>query len=317
MCETIVFLDRDTTDRGDIDLSEIESLGKLVYHGTTHPSEVNERIAVADIILTNKVVIKGEEMDAASNLKLIQIVATGVNNVDLDAARQRGLAVCNVSGYSTESVVQHVFASLLNLETNAHRFAAEKHLWPDSPIFTRLDYPINELCGKTLGIVGLGAIGKAVARVGTAFGMNIVALARKGVSIGAITRLPKKDFFAVSDVVTLHCPLTPQTLHFINSETLGMMKSSAILINTGRGDLINEPHLVTALKNGTIRAAAVDVVTPEPPPADHPLIAAALNNLFVTPHTAWSSIEARQRLVDKIVDNIEAFRRSEKLNRII
>lgn len=317
MNDTIVFLDRDTTDRGDLDLSELESLGNVVYHGITSPEEISERIAVANIVLTNKVVIKGEEMDAASDLKLIQIVATGVNNVDLDAARERELAVCNVSGYSTESVAQHVFASLLNLETNVHRFASEKHLWPKSPIFTRLDYPINELSGKTLGIVGLGAIGKAVARVGTAFGMKIVALAREGGSTGAIPRLPAKEFFAVSDVVTLHCPLTPDTHHFINSETLGMMKNSAILINTGRGDLINEPHLVTALENGTIRAAAVDVVTPEPPPVDHPLIAAALNNLLVTPHTAWSSLEARQRLVDKIVDNIKAFRRSEKLNRII
>ena len=286
MCETIVFLDRDTTDRGDLDLSELESLGRLVYYGTTSPKNVSERIAEANILMTNKVVIKDQEMDAASNLKLIQIVATGVNNVDLEAARQRGLAVCNVSEYSTESVAQHVFASLLNLETNVNRFASEKHLWPSSPLFTRLDYPVNELCGKTLGIVGLGAIGKAVARVGTAFGMKIVALAREGGSTGAIIRLPSRDFFAVSDVVTLHCPLTPQTRHFINSETLGMMKNSAILINTGRGDLINEPHLVTALENGTIRAAAVDVVTPEPPPVDHPLIAASLNNLLVTPHTA-------------------------------
>lgn len=317
MSDNIVFLDRDTTDRGDLDLSGLESLGQLVYHGITAPGEVSERIAGANIVLTNKVEISGAEMDAAHNLKLIQIAATGVNNVDLDAARERNLAVCNVSGYSTESVAQHVFASLLNLETNVNRFAAEPEEWAKSPIFTRLDYPINELSGKTLGIVGLGTIGKAVARIGKAFGMNIIAFAREGGSTGAIPRLPAKEFFAVSDVVTLHCPLTLKTHHFINAESLGMMKDSAILINTGRGDLINEPDLVVALQSGAIRAAAIDVLTPEPPPADHPLIAANLDNLFITPHTAWSALEARQRLVNSIVENIEAFRNGEKLNRVV
>jgi len=256
-------------------------------------------------------------MDVAPKLKLIQIVATGVNNVDLNAARERRLAVCNVSGYSTESVAQHVFASLLNLETNVHRFAAEAEEWPKSPIFTQLDYPINELSGKTLGVVGLGAIGKAVARVGKAFGMNIIALAREGGSTGGIPRFPAKKFFAVSDVVTLHCPLTQDTHHFINSESLSMMKDSAILINTGRGDLVNEPGLVVALEHGTIRAAAVDVLTPEPPPADHPLIAAKLDNLFITPHTAWSALEARQRLVDSIIENIQAYRNGDELTRVV
>ena len=317
MIDNIVFLDRDTTDRGDLDLSGLESLGQMVYHGITAPGEASERITEADIVLTNKVVIGGAEMDAAHNLKLIQIAATGVNNVDLDAARERNLAVCNVSGYSTESVAQHVFASLLNLETNVNRFAAEPEEWPKSPIFTRLDYPINELSGKKLGIVGLGTIGKAVARIGKAFGMNIVAFAREGGSTVAIPRLPAKEFFAVSDVVTLHCPLTPETHHFINAESLGMMKDSAILINTGRGDLVNEPDLVAALQSGAIRAAAIDVLTPEPPPADHPLIAANLNNLFITPHTAWSALEARQRLVNSIVENIEAFRNGEELNRVV
>ncbi len=317
MSDKIVFLDRDTTDRGDLDFSRLESLGVVTYHGITRPGETAERIAGATIVLTNKVVIGPKEMDAAKNLRLIQIVATGTNNVDLEAARLRDLAVCNVGGYSTESVAQHVFACLLNLQTNVDRFAADPGKWAESPMFTRLDFPVSELFGKTLGIVGLGSIGEAVARIGQAFGMKVIAFAREGsTSRKGIERLPREEFFATADVITLHCPLTPETHHFINSETLGLMKDEAILINTGRGDLINEPDLVEGLKNGVIRAAAIDVLTPEPPPADHPFLIADLENLFITPHTAWSSREARQRLLDGIVSNIEAFRRGERENRV-
>lgn len=317
MSEKIVFLDRDTTDRNDLDFDGLESLGEVMYHGITRPEETADRIADANIVLTNKVVIGPNEMDSANDLQLIQIVATGTNNVDLQAAKERGLAVCNVSGYSTESVAQHVFACLLNLETNVHRFAAEPKKWAESPMFTRLDYPIAELAGKTLGIVGLGSIGSAVARIGQAFNMQVVAYAREGSdSVGEFGRLTRDDFFAAADVVTLHCPLTPDTRHFINSETLALMKDDAILINTGRGDLVNEADLVEALKNGTIRAAAVDVLTPEPPPADHPFLKCELENLFITPHTAWSAREARQRLLDGVVANIEAFRRGDRVNRV-
>lgn len=321
--EKIVFLDRSTTDRNapgidDIDFSRLEALGSVTSHDITRPEETATRIADAEIVLTNKVVIGAAEMDAAENLQLIQVVATGVNNVDLDAAKDRKLAVCNVSGYSTEAVAQHVFASLLNLESNIHRFAAEPEKWADSPIFTRLDHPIGELAGKTLGIVGLGSIGKAVARIGLAFGMKVIALAREdSSSTGGMPRLPRDEFFAVADVITLHCPLTPENHHFINAKTLSQMKPSAILINTGRGDLVDEPALVEALKKGTIRAAAVDVLSPEPPSADHPFLTADLDNLFITPHTAWSSREARQRLIDGVVENIEAFRRGEERNRVV
>ncbi|MDA9923029.1 MAG: D-2-hydroxyacid dehydrogenase [Verrucomicrobiales bacterium] len=321
--EKIVFLDRSTADRNgpgtrDVDFSALEGLGQVISHDITNPEDTATRIADAEIVLTNKVVIGANEMDAAKNLKLIQVVATGVNNVDLDAARERNLAVCNVSGYSTEAVAQHVFASLLNLESNVHRFAAEPEKWAESPIFTRLDYPIGELAGKTLGIVGLGSIGKAVARIGLAFGMKAIALAREGSKgQGGMPRLPRDEFFAVADVVTLHCPLTPENHHFINAETLGQMKPSAILINTGRGDLVNEPALVEALKNHTIRAAAVDVLTPEPPSADHPFLTAGLDNLFITPHTAWSSLEARQRLIDGVIENIKAFQSGEERNRVL
>ncbi|MCG8599253.1 MAG: D-2-hydroxyacid dehydrogenase [Verrucomicrobiales bacterium] len=321
--DKIVFLDRSTADRNapgteDVDFSALEALGEVISHDMTLPEDTADRIADADIVLSNKVVIGPAEMDAAKKLKLIQVVATGVNNVDLDAAKERELAVCNVSGYSTEAVAQHVFASLLNLESNVHRFAAEPEKWAESPIFTRLDYPVGELAGKTLGIVGLGSIGKAVARIGLAFGMNVIALAREGSdTTGGMPRLPLDEFLAVADVITLHCPLTPGTHHFINADTLGKMKTSSLLINTGRGDLVDEPALVEALQSGTIRGAAVDVLTPEPPSADHPFLTAGLENLFITPHTAWSSLEARQRLIDGVVENIEAFRKGEKKNRVV
>jgi glycerate dehydrogenase len=320
MSDTLVFLDRSTTDRGDLDFTALESLGRLVSYPTSTPAETRERVATADIVLTNKVVLGSAEMDAAPRLKLIQVVATGVNNIDLEAARARGLAVCNVSGYSTEAVAQHVFASLLNLVTNVHRFAAEPQRWAASPVFTRLDYPVSELAGKTLGIVGLGSIGRAVARIGAAFGMRVVAYARGASdSSGDIPRLAPEEFFASCDAITLHCPLTPETRHFINAATLAKMKPGAVLVNTGRGDLIHEADLVAALRSGSLRAAAVDVLTPEPPAPDHPFlaaVAAGLDNLFITPHSAWSAVEARQRLLDGIVANLVAFRGGERVNRV-
>lgn len=321
MTDTLVFLDRDTTDRGDIDFSGIESLGKLISYPVSTREETAGRIAEAEIVLTNKAVIGPSEMDAAKNLKLIQVVATGVNNIDLNAAKERDLAVCNVSGYSTEAVAQHVFASLLNLMTNVHRFAAEPEKWAQSPIFTRLDFPVTELAGKTLGIVGLGSIGRAVARIAGAFGMKVIAYGREGSSTeGPVPRLGHEAFFAAADAITLHCPLTPETHHFINANTLELMRPGAVLINTGRGDLVNEAALVHALESGAIRGAAVDVLTPEPPAADHPFLvacAAGLDNLFITPHTAWSAREARQRLLDGIVANVLAFRKGERVNRVV
>lgn len=319
--EKLVFLDRNTTDRGDIDFSGIESLGELISYPVSTREETADRIADANIVLTNKAIIGATEMDAAKNLKLIQVVATGVNNIDLEAARERDLAVCNVSDYSTGAVAQHVFASLLNLFTNVHRFAAEPGKWAESPHFTRLDYPVTELAGKTLGIVGLGAIGSAVARIGGAFGMKVIAYGRVGASNeGPVPRFDHETFFASADVITLHCPLTPETRHLIQRDSLALMKPGAVLINTGRGDLVQENDLVAALRARSIRAAAIDVLTPEPPPPTHPFLAACaagLDNLFITPHIAWSAREARQRLLDGIVGNIRAFRAGERVNRVV
>jgi len=307
----IVFLDSATTTRDDIDFSPLEAIGDLVLHDHTTADNIVERSGDADILLSNKVVISAATMDACPNLKMIQVCATGTNNVDLDAAKARNIAVCNVSGYSTPAVVQHTFALILNLYTQVHRFAAEAEQWPESPFFTRLDYPISELADKTLGIAGLGTIGSAVADVGEAFGMKVIGLARDGGSAANADRprLTAPDFFAQSDIVSLHCPLTPQTENMINADSLSKMKDHALLINTGRGPLVDETALLHALNNGDIGGAGLDVLSTEPPAADHPLIKAAarLPNLLITPHTAWSSVEARRRLMDGVEVNIRAF----------
>lgn len=309
----IVFLDAATTTReGDIDFGPLEALGELVLYDHSTPDQTAARCADADIILTNKVVLDAAVMDACSDLKLIQVCATGTNNVDLDAARERGIPVCNVSGYSTAAVVQHTFALILNLVTNVHRFAAEATEWPRSPFFTRLDHPVSELAGKTLGIAGLGTIGSAVADAAEAFGMKVVALARKGATGypgGNRPRVQADEFFAHSDLISLHCPLTEDTEKMINAETLALMPDHALLINTGRGPLIDETALVAALEDGAIAGAGLDVLTEEPPAADYPLILAAakMPNLLITPHTAWSSVESRRRLMDGVVGNLNAF----------
>jgi glycerate dehydrogenase len=304
----IVFLDRDTTDAGDLDLSDLESLGEVTYHALSQASEVPDRIAEANIVLTNKVVIDAAAMDAAPSLQVIQVVATGMNNVDLDAAAERGIEVFNVSGYSTPGVAQHVFALVLNLVTHVNRYANEPELWAESPMFTRLDYPITELKGKTFGIVGYGDIGREVGKIAEAFGMRVVALAREGSdSSGPVPRLAREEFYRSCDVISLHCPLTPDNERMINRETLNLMKPSAFLINTGRGGLVAEADLVEALQSGTIAGAGVDVVSVEPPGPDHPLITNRLPNLLVTPHTAWSSREARERLMAGVVENLRSF----------
>jgi len=311
----IVFLDRETADIGDIDFSGIEVIGDVAYFKQTAPGEVGGRISDAHIVLTNKVFIGATEMDAAPGLKVIQVTATGVNNVDLSAAKERGIKVFNVSGYSTPAVAQHVFAMLLNLVTHVNRYGHAPEKWAESPIFTRLDYPVSELMGKTLGIVGYGDIGKSVAAIGRAFGMDIVALGCPG-GVSDVTRLPADKFFARCDVITLHCPLTAENKELINRVTLSQMKPSAILINTGRGGLVNEADLIAALKSGVIAGAGLDVISVEPPGKDHPIITAKLPNLLVTPHTAWSSVESRQRLFDGVVKNLRSLEKGEEINRV-
>lgn len=306
----IVCLDAQTLDGGDVSFSSWDLLGEVVHHRVTPPERTAERLQGADIAITNKVLIKREVMEACPSLRLIAIAATGTNNVDLAAAKERGLAVSNARGYSTDSVAQHAITMLLTLSTQAHRYLAEASLWPSSPIFTRLDHPVRELRGLTLGIVGCGNIGERVGQIAEALGMNVQCLGRSTGSKGSCPqwpRLPLAEFLPSSDAISLHCPLTPETQGLINADTLGLMKQGAWLINTGRGELIDEAALLAALRSGKLGGAALDVLSREPPPADHPLLKAGLPNLLITPHTAWSSRESRQRLIEIVAENIRAF----------
>jgi len=314
----LVFLDSSTLDRGDIDLTALEREGQLTLHPLTLPRDAAARCAGADIVISNKVPVGAEAIAAAPELKLVVSAATGVNQIDLDACREAGIAVANVAGYSTESVAQHTFALILELATRVGAYSGRiREDWPASPIFTRLDHPLFELHGRTLGIVGLGTIGRAVARIARAFGMEVIALSREGAIEGEIPRLPADEFFSRADVVSLHCPLTAETESLIDASRLDSMKPGALLVNTGRGPLVDEPALAEALRSGQLGGAGLDVLSVEPPPADHPLLAGDIPNLVITPHTAWSTREARIRLLEGIVADIRSFREGGRLNRIV
>jgi glycerate dehydrogenase len=320
--QQLVFLDAATMAcNGDIDLRVLEEFGSLTEYAITAPDETAQRLVGATIALTNKVVIGASEMDAAgASLKLIVVCATGTNNIDIKAASERGIGVCNVSGYSTAGVAQHVFALLLNLVTHCHRYVIEPEKWADSPIFTRMDFPVMELTGKMLGIAGYGAIGRKVAEIGRALGMNVQALQRSSNASSDstdIARVPLKEFFESSDVISLHCPLSPETEKMINAESLGWMRPGGFLINTGRGGLVDESALLEALTDGQLGGAGLDVLSVEPPPADHPLLTTRLPNLLITPHTAWSAVESRHLLVDGVMANIRSFLAGGSANRLV
>ena len=312
MKHRITFLDASTV--GDTDLSVLENFGEFEQHATTSPDDTAVRLEKTTIAITNKAVIDSDVIAASKNLQLICVAATGTNCVDLNAAREAGIPVCNVAGYSTASVEQHTIGLMINLATNMHRLAEEPTKWVESPVFTRLDYPIMDLAGKTLGIIGLGTIGKSVAKAAQGLGMDVVALTREGSQECICPRLGRTQFFTETDIISLHCPLTSDTCGIINKETLEMMKPSAFLINTGRGQLVNEADLAEALKNGTIAGAGLDVLTEEPPSADHVLLDPGIPNLIITPHIAWASSESRIRLLEGVAMNISAFLRGEERN---
>jgi len=306
----IVFLDSSTLHSGELDLVPLSRHGELISYPITSPEDVNERCVGAHTIISNKVVVSADTMAACPELKQIISCATGVNQIDIEAAKSLGITVQNVAGYSTHAVAQHVWSMILNLAAKTHLLDRESVEWPDYPIFTTLKHPIFEVSGKTLGIVGLGEIGEAVAEIGKCFGMEIIALSRTGneeITTSGVKRLPKESFYAAADIISLHCPLAPETEGMISAETLAMMKSTAILINTARGPLINEQDLADALSDGTISAAGLDVLSTEPPAKDNPLVCYRGDNLMITPHTAWSAIEARQRLLAGLVENIDSF----------
>jgi glycerate dehydrogenase len=314
-----VILDLATIDRGDLDLSGLEgSCEQLEQHAQTRPDRVTKRLADAVVAVTNKVVLDRERLAAAPALRLVCIAATGTNNVDLEAARERGIVVCNVTGYATPSLVQHVFALILAHATRLldYHQAVRDGAWARSDQFCLLDFPIAELAGCTLGIVGYGELGRAVGRMAEAFGMRVLVAQRPG---GAPEpgRIPLDELLAQVDVLTLHTPLAANTRNLIGAAELARMRPDALLVNTARGGIVDEAALAHALRRGIISGAAVDVLTVEPPRAGNLLLAPDVPNLIVTPHVAWASRAARQRLIDEVAENIRAFAQGRARNRVV
>ncbi|HTN72373.1 MAG TPA: D-2-hydroxyacid dehydrogenase [Methylomirabilota bacterium] len=308
----IVFLDAATY--GDVSLRHFTDRWRCAIHQVTSPAEVCPRLSGHSIAVTNKVVMDAAVLDApeARDLKLIAVAATGTDIIDREATKKRGVKVCNVPGYATQSVAQFAMALILELATRIGRYgeAVKAGGWQRSPVFALMDFPTMELKGKKLGIIGYGSIGRAVAEMARAFGMEILIAARPGAGAPlALDRISIEQLLRQSDIITLHCPLTPQTKNLINEHSLSWMKPTAFLINTARGGLIDEAALIQSLRDKRLAAAALDVISREPPPADHPIIRAAkeLDNLLVTPHTAWSARESRERLLKEVEENIAAF----------
>jgi glycerate dehydrogenase len=305
----IVILDGYTANPGDLSWGSLKELGEVTVYERTRREEIAGRAADADIVLTNKVVMDREMMALLPRLKYIGVLATGYNVVDIEAARERDIIVTNVPAYSTESVAQTVFAHLLTVTNRTEHYAQQNRQgrWAENRDFCYWDTELTELAGKTMGIVGLGNIGRRVAEIALAFGMQVKAMtSKKAEELPAgIQKAELQSLLASADVVSLHCPLTEGTRHLIHRETIRLMKPSAILINTGRGPLVDDEALAEALNEGRLRAYCADVVTEEPPKADHPLLHAP--NAFITPHIAWATVEARKRLLQTAIGNVEAF----------
>jgi len=305
----IVILDGYTADSGNLSWKPLEEIGGLTVYDRTKPEDTIVRSKDAEIILTNKVLIRRREIGQLPKLKYIGVLATGYNVVDLEAARENGIIVTNVPAYSTESVAQMVFAHLLTVTNRTEHYAIQNRegKWTASPDFCYWDTQLTELSGKTFGIVGLGNIGLRVATIANAFGMKVMAYTSKSAEDlpPYIRKKTLDELLTESDVLSLHCPLTPDTKHLINCQTLYKMKSSAILINTGRGPLVNEQDVADALHANRLRAFCADVLTEEPPKTENPLLKCL--NAYITPHIAWASSEARDRLINVAIDNVRAF----------
>lgn len=311
----IVILDGYAVNPGDLSWKGMENLGECELYDRTEPELTIERAKNADVVLTNKVMFDREIIEKLPNLKYIGVFATGYNVVDLAAAKQAGITVTNIPAYSTASVAQMVFSHLLHFAQNVciHAQSVSNGEWAKSPDFTYWKSPQTELAGKTLGIIGFGQIGQAVAKIGLAFGMKIIFNNRSQKDTTLEARQVDLDtLLSKSDFVSINCPLTPENRGFINSASIGKMKRTAFLVNTGRGQLINEQDLAHALNDGRIAGAGLDVLSTEPPSVDNPLPTA--KNCYITPHIAWATFEARSRLMDIAVQNLEAFKSGKPIN---
>jgi glycerate dehydrogenase len=303
-----IFLDIDTVHHDDIDLGDLLATLPEWTFLTTGPVISREQSMQADVLVSNKVMLDAGTINTTENLKLICIAATGTNNVDLAAAAAKGITVCNVRSYATASAVEHVFSLMLCLGRSLPQYlqAVDNGRWHESETFCMLDYPIRELAGQTLGIIGFGELGRAVAAMGHAFGMTVLIAERRGVPVRS-GRTPFDDVLLRADIVSLHCPLTEDTHNLIGSAELLRMKRDAILINIARGGIVNEDDLADALLTGKIGGAALDVLNEEPPRAGSPLLSLTHPKLIVTPHVAWASRNSRQRLVNEVAANIRAY----------
>lgn len=314
----ITVLDGYGLNPGDLSWEDMNSLGKLTVYDRTAPEDTFERAKDSEILITNKTLIDGELIARLPLLRYIGVLATGYNVVDVEAARHRGVTVTNIPAYSTMSVAQQVFALILAITNRVEHYAEKNRAgrWSSNVDFCYWDTPLHELAGKTMGIIGLGNIGNAVARIALAFGMRVIASTSKiQEHLPAGTEKKElREVFAESDVLTLHCPLTPETEKMVNTTTLSLMKPTAILINTGRGPLIDEEAVAAALREGKLGGFGADVLSSEPPAEDNPLLSAP--NAYITPHIAWATKEARERLMDIAVGNLAAFLRGEPRNTV-
>ncbi len=301
-----VFLDLSSLGPSDLDFTALQACAdELVTYDHTNPQQVVDRLQGADIAIVNKVVLNAEILAQLPQLKHIQVAATGTNNIDLVQAQKQNISVQNCQAYGVDSVAQHALMLMLTLSTRLldYREAIQAGQWSQSRNFCLLDFPVESLAGKTLGIVGYGELGKGVAKLAEAFGMGVIISTRPG-QASYDDRLSLDELLPQVDILSLHCPLTPETQNLIALPQLQAMKSSALLINCARGGIVNEADLIVALQNQDIAGAATDVLSVEPPPADHPLLQYQANNLIITPHSAWASRKARQTIVQQLANNV-------------
>lgn len=312
-----LFLDKASLHPQDLDFSRLEQVADWQWFDNVRTTDIGSALSKAEIIVSNKVVLDQAVLERCESLKLICVAATGVNNIDLDAAHRRGVQVCNVRAYATASVTQHVFSMLLSLtkRLSGYHQSALQGRWSRSDFFCYFGEPFNDLDGKKIGVIGYGELGQSVARVAECFGMEVL-VAKRNPDDHRPDRVDLSILLAVSDVVTLHCPLTEDNRHLIAERQLSLMKPGAFIINTARGGLIDESALLKALVDGQLGGAALDVLEEEPPSIDNALLRYRGDNLIITPHIAWASTESRQRLLDEIALNIEAFQQGESRNNV-
>ena len=314
--QRIVFLDRDTLDA---DLRRPVFIHEWVDYAHTQPQEVAARLVGATMAISNKVVLRREVLEQASALRLIAVCATGTDPIDLDYGRARGIAVANIRGYAVHAVPEHVFMLVLALRRNliAYRDDVRAGRWQAADRFCLTTHPIHDLAGATFGVIGYGALGQACARLAQAFGMHVLIAEHKDAPATRPGYTAFADVLMQADVISLHVPLTPTTRHLVGAAELGRMKPTAILINTARGGVVDEAALAQALSRGRIGGAGFDVLSAEPPPGDNPLLRLNLPNFILTPHNAWASVQAQQKVADELIANLEAFERGAARNRVL